>query len=152
MTATYTNSPATSTRDAVRIMLYDTDVTNNALLTDEEIAYFLAEEGSVKRAAAAGARAIAARFGRMINRSAIDISDSPGQSADFYLRLAEELEARSSRLAEVFAGGRTHSGKSDLDNDSDAVQPPFRLDQFRNTGGSETVVRVALPGTKGDAT
>lgn len=91
MTWTYDDTVlATSNRDAVRLVIGDTD-TNDQLLQNEEIAYYLTTHGTVARAASEAARAIAAKYARLMSRSV------GGLQADFaakyrqYLELADNL-------------------------------------------------------------
>ena len=139
MTWSYSGDPASSDRDRVRFLIFDTD-TNEQLLNNEEIDWLLTEQSNVYMAAANGAEAIAAKFARDINRSVIGISASPGGRAQFYLDLAEKLRAQtatSNKHGEIFAGGLTISGKDALDADTNAVQPAFKIGQFNWDGPNQ---------------
>ena len=64
MTWSYDNTVlSTSNKDAVRLIIGDTD-TADQLLADEEIDYYLTKHGVVLRAASESARAVAAKFAR----------------------------------------------------------------------------------------
>ena len=95
MTWTYSGTPNTSDRDAVRFMVGDTD-TADQLITDEEIAYLLAEEGTPGLAAARAAEAIAAKFARKSDYSKsvgdLSLSESWSQRAATFLALAARLQ------------------------------------------------------------
>ena len=139
MTWTYSGNPADSDRDKVRFLVFDTD-TNDQLLSNEEIAWLLSEQTNVYLAAANAAEVIAAKFAKDITRSAVGLSATVGNRAQFYLDLADKLRDQvgtTNQRAEVFAGGLTVSGKDSLDSDSDAVQPSFRIGEFDWNGGSE---------------
>lgn len=90
MTWSYSGNPSSSSTDAVRFLVGDTD-TNDQLISNEEISYLITEHGSVNRSASEAARAIAAKFARNMNRSI------GGLQADFaakyrqYLELADNL-------------------------------------------------------------
>ena len=136
MTWSYSGNPASSNRDSVRFLIFDTD-TNDQLLSNEEIDYVLTKETKVHMAAAMCAEALAAKFARDIDRSVIGMSANPSRRPEFYLDLADRLRdqvGQSSSHAEVFAGGLTISGKDSLDADSDAVQPSFSIGQFDRSG------------------
>lgn len=128
MTWSYSTSFATS-KDKVRLLIQDTD-TNHQLLQDEEIDQLLTLAGSVYLAAAMACETLAAKYARLIDRSAFNVSDSPGRTADSFLALAERLREQAvAGNAEIFFGGRSRSGKEDLADDSDAIQPIFSTGQ-----------------------
>lgn len=139
MTWTYTD-PSTSARDAVRFLVGDTDTTDQ-LVTDEEIAFTIAQAGTgnTYTAASLTADAIAAKFARKADFSNLSISVSASQRAEAFRALAEDLRAKALVYgggAEVFAGGLSASAKDDLDANTDAVQPSFRMGQDDNKGSA----------------
>ena len=139
MTWTYSGDPATSDLDKVRFLVFDTD-TNEQLINNEEIAWLLTEQTNVYMAAANAAEVIAAKFAKDITRNAVGLSASVGSRAQFYLELAEKLRAQigtTNKHGEVFAGGLTISGKQALDDDTDAVQPAFKIGQFNWNGPNQ---------------
>ncbi len=92
MTWSYDNTVlTTSDKDAVRLIIGDTD-TGDQLLQNEEINYYITKHGSVVRAASESARAVAAKYARLMSRSI------GGLQADFsakyrqYLELADNLD------------------------------------------------------------
>lgn len=119
MAWTYSGDPSSSQRDSIRFVIGDTDV-NDQLLTDAEIDYMIATYGVSRHAASESARAIAAKFARLMNRSI------GGLSADFsakyrqYLELADKLEA-GEELVPVgpFVSGWSKSQKEAVDSDTD---------------------------------
>lgn len=134
MTWTYGNDPANDTTDEVRLLIGDTD-TNDQLLSDEEIAYYLGEFSSVKSAAAEAARAISAKLAREASDKRIgSLSISLSKRAEYYNRLASSLDRKAAIAnATMVAGGLTKSGKRDLAADSDAEQPVFSVGGFDRT-------------------
>jgi hypothetical protein len=96
MTWTYSGNPAASNRDAVRFLIGDTD-SGDQLVSDEEIAFLLAEENTVRTASARACEAIAARFGRSADNSRsvgdLSLSESYSQRSASYLSLADRLAA-----------------------------------------------------------
>tara|TARA_A100001515_G_scaffold67655_3_gene53806 strand:- start:1513 stop:1956 length:444 start_codon:yes stop_codon:yes gene_type:complete len=139
MTWSYSGDPSSSDRDKVRFLVFDTD-TNDQLLSNEELDWLLSQNSNIYMAAATAAEAIAAKFAKDISRSVVGISATPGGRADFYLELAERLRAQVSstnKHAQVFAGGLSIDNKEALDDDSDAVQPGFKIGQFDYDGPNQ---------------
>jgi len=127
----------------VRLLIGDTDP-NDRLLLDDEIAFFLSEQSdNIYLAAAACCRAIAAKFSRQADFTNLSLSVSASQRAKAYLEMATELEAKSASLvgAEMFVGGITKSGKQELANDTNAVQPSFNRGQDDLPGNDDQAVR-----------
>ena len=125
MTWTYTNTHATN-RDRVRHLIRDTD-SSRQILQNEEIDWHLTNSTNVWIVAAECCEVIAAKFGRMIDRSAVGISDSPQSTAKFWTDLADKYRRRANSTLSVFAGGRSVQGKADLANEDDATQPAFAV-------------------------
>jgi hypothetical protein len=124
---TYGDDPANSPRDELRLFVGDTN-TADQLLTDAEITYYLARHSDNALAAAPGAcEGIAALYSRQANTSNQGLSVAASERSRAYLRLADELRDRTSAVAEVFVGGLTISGKEALADDSDAIQPAFKI-------------------------
>jgi len=94
----YTGSPETDGRDAVRLMVGDTN-NDDLLLSDAEIDYYLKQSPDKVMAAADCAEAIAA-MPRMQQPQAGDSGGPPTTRADHYLRLARQLRNRN-QLASV---------------------------------------------------
>ena len=119
MTWTYSGNPASSTRDAVRFLVGDTDTTDQ-LISDEEIAYIVQENPAINRSASESARAIAAKFARLMSRSI------GGLSADFsakyrqYLELADNLLSKDElKPVSLYISGFTRSAKEAVELDID---------------------------------
>jgi hypothetical protein len=93
----YTGNPETDDRDAVRLMVGDTN-NDDLLLSDAEVDYYLKQSPDKVMAAAACAEAIAA-MPRMQQPQAGDSGGPPTTRADHYLRLARQLRNRK-RMAD----------------------------------------------------
>ena len=132
MTWTYSGNPANSSSDAVRFLVGDTDTTDQ-LISNEEIAYLVTVHGNIRRVASESARAIAAKFARLMSRSI------GGLQADFsakyrqYLELADNLLAKD-ELAPVspFISGFGRSAKEAIELDTDRETTFGRKGQHDN--------------------
>lgn len=125
MTWTYTSDPVNNQVDSIRLLLGDTDECD-ALLSDEEIQFYLNQWCDVNIAATQAALAIAAKFSRRVDESVGQVSVSYSQSAKQYFALAEQLKTRTSILAgPVICGGISRADKSKLESDGNRVQPAF---------------------------
>lgn len=125
MTWSYTNTLATN-RDRVRHLIRDTDQSRQ-LLQNEEIDWHLTNSTNVWIVAAECCEVLAAKYARMIDRSAAGVSDSGSHNAEIWRALADQYRRRAASTLSVFAGGRSVSGKADLQNDDDATQPAFSI-------------------------
>ena len=90
MTWSYSGDPANSTNDAVRFLIGDTD-TNDQLISNEEIAYIVTQQGSVNRSASECCRAIAAKFARNMSRSIGALQADFAAKHRQYLAMADSL-------------------------------------------------------------
>lgn len=90
MAWTYSGDPSNSQRDAVRFLIGDTD-TDDQLLNDDEVTYFITTHGTTNRAASEAARAVAAKFARLMNRSIGGLSADFGAKYRQYMELATNL-------------------------------------------------------------
>ena len=138
MSATYTNDPANRPIDRVRLEIDDRDTTveANALLTDEEIQYYIDTHSNVLLAAAAAADQLAAKFAgdpKTKKVGPLDIDYGEGRSATFKA-VAMRLRAQVSRRggANLFAGGLSESEKVTENAKADKVQPRFTIGQDDN--------------------
>ena len=122
MTWSYDNTAlATSDKDAVRLIIGDTD-TSDQLLQYEEISYYVTLHGTVIRAASESARAVAAKYARLMSRSI------GGLQADFsakyrqYLELADNLD-RNEQVSPVspFLAGYLKSQHTTQDENLDRI-------------------------------
>lgn len=138
MTATYTNSPATSTIDQVRFLTKDT-VTASAVNSDEELQWLINSHPNVWLAAAAAADAIAGKYSGAVSEKKVgDLSlkyGAAGRSGE-YTTLARSLRLQAAMRATPFSGGISESGKTAQEADSDWDRPAFTRDtHYGSTGG-----------------
>lgn len=142
MTWTY-DSTLTATKDQVRLLVGDTDV-NEPLLQDEEIAFLLTENGTMRYAAVEAANAIAGLFARKADKEVGHLKLQASQKYKQYLALAVRLRRRAVVASVVpYAGGQTESDK-DVNRDNTDIVPPFFT---RETG---EIPGTGLPGPSVD--
>lgn len=153
MTWTYGNDPGTSTaaqrRDAVRLALGDTETPpsaqiNATSLTDEEIAYFLADStDDVLGAALKGCDSLIGKWARKPSVSHGPSSVNTGSVLGSLQALRATLAHRVAIEAPWFAGGLTISGKSGLATDTAAIQPAFARGADSHPGtDSDSAIQV----------
>lgn len=140
MAWTYSSAPGTSTasgrRDAVRMLVGDTD-TNDQQIQDEEIAFALDQAGDgVYQAAAIAARAIAGKYARRVDTDFETVSASYSQRQKHYLSLAVKLDRQAilqgGGIGTPVMGGISESEMDSVEDDDDRVESAFRRKQFRN--------------------
>ena len=136
MAFTYSGDPASSDKDFVRFLTGDT-LSRDPLLQDAEINALLAVTPDVRLASADACEAIAAIFSRQADTSNLGQSRSRSSKSAQYLELAKRLRKRAWTKAELFAGGLSVSGKRALAQDSDAIQPSFKVGQDDNFAAPE---------------
>jgi hypothetical protein len=118
-------SLSTSEKDQVRLLIGDTD-TNDQLISDEAIAFYLSSRGnSVNLAAADACDSIAAKFARQVDTKNGALSVSASQRSAAYRQLGADLRSQNAELCGAFFGGQSIDGKIDLETDTDAIQPRF---------------------------
>lgn len=103
----------------VRLEVGDTD-RDAALLTDEEITFFLEEEGSVLAAAARACEALAARFARAFDITTDDQSLKRSQRAVAFRAQAKELRGRIGGTIGTVTTTRVDGYSQDIDNEETA--------------------------------
>jgi hypothetical protein len=136
MAWSYANAPGTSTaaqrRDAVRLEVGDTDSTQDAALTltDEEIAYYLAQNGnSISGASIAAAGALHSRFARLPDTQVVGVgSVSAGEVAKNLEAVITRLTADASKGAAPVFGGQSIAANRRLNAKIDVPQPTFLRD------------------------
>jgi hypothetical protein len=141
MTWTYGGAPGTTSaatrRDAVRLLVGDTDTTEQQT-SDEEIAFALSQgSDDIYVAGAIICRAISGKYARLVDSSVESVSSSYSQRAAQYAELAVRLTKDSKRLGSVGlgvpdAGGISISDMISVESDTDRVPGAFRIDQFNN--------------------
>jgi len=143
-TYTYSHNPATDAKDAVRSLIADTNYdTRGWLLSDQQILWAIAQEGSQRMAAALCCEMIAgSQSGSTRNIASRRIGDlaitygggiSGGGQVD-WLRLAIMLRARVAAAATISAGGIEGDEKPADDDDTSLTRPAFRRGQFDRPG------------------
>jgi hypothetical protein len=143
MTATYTNQPGTVDVDTVRLETDDKD-TDNPLLTDEEIQYYIDSNSHILLAAASAAEGIASKYSDSPSSKSVgDLKLTYDQGrAVTYGEMAANLRARAYRKAgaNIYAGGVSKSDKDAAKADTDRVQPVFTIgmDDAKGSGGQDT--------------
>jgi len=97
MAWTYTD-PSTYPRDEFRLLIGDTDTTDQ-IFSDAEVTYFLAQNSNVKRAAAIGCRAAAAKYARKVSYSLGDLAEQLKEKVANFTALAAELDNAAKRAS-----------------------------------------------------
>lgn len=120
--------PITTPKDEVRFHSGDTDA-SRPLVQDEEIAYVLSKQPNVTLAAAIICDSIVGKLSQNTDASVGDVSESSSQAAEAFRKKAADLRKEAGKLALPLFGGITHSQKDKLDQDTDLVQPSFRIGQ-----------------------
>lgn len=137
MTWTYTGSPSTSSRDAVRFLMGDTDNTD-PLVLDEEIAYALTLEASSQLAAARVAETLAAKFSRFADQSVGDLSISYSQRVQQLMGIAKQLRSAGAISSGMpYAGGVSKADKIVNESNTDRVQTASRIGVHNNPGNED---------------
>lgn len=129
MTWTYSGDPSTSAKDAVRFRIGDTDA-DDQQISDEEISWLLTEEGSnIYAASAQACDGIAAKYARLVDQSAGELSVKFSQRQTHYTNLAAQFRAKNAKSAPIpFAGGISKASKESVRSNEDRVRPAFRRD------------------------
>lgn len=139
---------ATSALFQVRYYVGDTDI-NEQLVQDEEIQWQLSlNPDSVKLAAADVCEAISAKFARWTDASVDGVSESASQKSERYSARAKELKQDAYSLALPVFGGITVAQQEQADQDTDKVQPSFKIGENDNpeTINERTTPRSDWPG------
>ena len=111
--------------DKVRLWIGDTDSTDPQL-QDEEITFFLLDEGAPIRAAVTAADALAARYARVVSTQIGDQKEDAETMIAHYLALANRLRRKAARTGVLpFAGGISVSDKQTREENTDRVAPAF---------------------------
>lgn len=130
------NATANQLRDAVRLLIGDTD-SDDQQVTDEEIAFALDEEdNNVYSAALIMVNAIIGKYSRLTMLKFSDVSVDYSKRIENYKQLRQQLRDQASRTASSLgtpkAGGIRDSEMESAEEDTDRVRPAFRRGQFRN--------------------
>jgi len=134
MANTY-NTALTTSKDKIRLLVGDTD-SADWLLSDEEINFFAGQESNVYLAAAMTAKALAAKFARLVDHAIGDVRVNLSQRQAQFATLAKDLQTRgggeSAQIVGVapYAGGLSISDVETNNADTDRVPPLFYRGQF----------------------
>lgn len=135
---TYSGDPSTSTRDAVRTYIGDTDYSNQ-LFTDAALDGFIRDNGSVLYAAAAACMALSIRFAMKVDKKVGDLSISYGAMSKNFASVAADLRAQaavSGSAGAIYAAGTSKSDMASYVSPSnpDANGAFTTLNEFNNNG------------------
>ena len=141
MAFTYSGNPASSSRDAVRYLLHDTS-TAAPFMNDAEIEWLVSEKPNVYRAAAQGARQLAAQLNdNVASKTVGSLTLTYSERATKWLDLAKSLENQANKGAgsaiRPYSGGISKTDKELNASDTDTDEPWFYRDMWDNPG-SET--------------
>ena len=127
MSFSYNSSaPESSARSYIRLVISDTSSGSN-VLEDEEIDAFLSLEGGRDVAAAYAADAKGAAFAGKVDKTVGKLKISLAQASAHFFELADRLRFKANSRAAPYAGGISESDKTNVEQDTDRVQPAFRI-------------------------
>lgn len=110
MTFTYTNSPKTSTVDALRLLLGDVDAANS-VFSNEELEYFSSMDTNKFMVAYHACQSAAAKFSQLSDKSLGPMNVSYSQVAESFRKQAEVFYATANRKAIPVATMTTTSAR-----------------------------------------
>lgn len=141
----YTGIPQTVNRDAVRLLVGDVSTsTSSEYLDDASYEYFISVTSNNFIAAQLAANSLAALFtgaaasasgSGYVEKKVGDLTLKKAdavQMAASYRQLAQKLSRMSVASITPYAGGISADDKRSVEDDSDRVEPQFRLNQFDN--------------------
>ncbi len=138
MTWTYVG-PATADRDKVRFLIQDVDTTRQ-LLSDEEIAYLLAEWNDTYEAAANAAEILGAKFSGKADYSKsvgdLSLNETFSSQSQGYKELAKTIRANRHRKYTVSWVANADALKSTADRTVDTYNTDAYLGQMDNPRSS----------------
>src|SRR3990167_7292414 len=132
----YGGSPATVTRDAVRLLVGDISTsTANEFLSNTDYDFFVSSASNTYISAQLAANSLAALFAgpsgagedwieRKVGDLTIKRSEATGIAAEFRA-LGQKFGRMAAAGITPFAGGITISGKDEVEADTDRVRPAF---------------------------
>ena len=136
MAWTYSGNPADSDKDAVRFQLGDTD-TNHQLVSDEEIAYSLAQNNdSISDTVLELAIALRNKFAAYVNEKTDRVSIRNSDLYEHYKSMVEEIKRDAVLSAVPYAGGISKTDKLNNSLDTDNVPPKFTKRQDEHESNS----------------
>lgn len=120
----------------VRLKLGDVNE-NDPQLQDEEIQLLLDQTDSVNGATMQGARLLAARYARSVDKWVGDLKILASQRHRAYLELSKSLSALALVRGVPIAGGIRLSDKENITGDDDLVVPSFVRGLHDNTASGD---------------
>ena len=148
MTATYTNQPGVRDVDTVRLLISDQDTipATDALLTDEEIQYFVDANNHINLAASQAATAIAAKYSSDANSKTVgDLGIVfAGARARQYRLMAQDLRNKAARTVTPYAGGLSIAEKDTIDQDTDRPTTDFERGMHDHERSGQTSDRGVI--------
>lgn len=132
MTWTYSQNPATDTKDAIRFLVGDT-VSTDQQASDEEILWAISAHSNLYQAAALVAESIAGRYARNATKKEVgDLKLWFDKRSGQYSSLAKSLRRRALLSADPSLPARTISSKDSAVADTDRTRPAFTRGQWDN--------------------
>jgi hypothetical protein len=127
------DSVGTVDKDTVRFLLGDTD-SDDPLLQDEEIQFTITSNSSVYHAAAMAAEAVAAKYGKDIQKTVGPLSINLAQRANEFRSLATRLRSTANRSigAPPQYFGDSYSDKDDAAQDTDKIGTAIKIGGMDN--------------------
>lgn len=134
----YSGDPSSSSKDAVRFTVGDTDPSDQ-IFTDAEVNYSLTTYGSVNEAALSLAKAAVAKYAKLFSsweeKNGQKQGERPQQKFAQFKALVLELTAqRGRRVVGIYAGGISVADKQTQEQAADRVAPAFRVDDQDRQG------------------
>lgn len=126
MVWSYVN-PTTSSKDAVRFRIGDTDK-DDPQLQDEEINYLLSLNSNIIRASVEGCKALAAKYAREVSKTVGPVSIQAQTMFEHYNNLATSLTGLLTSGSDVpipWAGGVFKSDRKDIEDDDSLIPHTF---------------------------
>lgn len=135
MVWSYTGNPLTSDLDLIRLLIGDTDI-DEQLLTDAELIYFNSTFGFPYGSAAQAARAIAAKYARMVNTRNSVLWVYGASRFDHYMALINQFEDQGAAFCTIVVGGISRADREAILANSNLLGPSFEIGQDDAPGGA----------------
>jgi hypothetical protein len=145
MSWSYSGDPSTTSVDAVRFLIGDTDDTDPQL-QNEEINWRINQEGTIKVAAYKCCLNLIAKYSRKADRSIGDLRMSFSQQAEAYRKLATDIMVDAAVMAQPYSGGISPTEKLNETLDPTTVQPTFKRGMMGADGPTSTAAGAGVYG------
>jgi hypothetical protein len=130
---TYSGNPADGPLHAVRFLIGDV-FESHVMFGDDEINYQLAKTPNQSLCGAELLDIKSRQLARLADRKVGDVSSALSKLSESMATAAKELRNDALRRAKPFFGGLTISGKQDLSQRTDDVQPQFSIGMHDTPG------------------